>query len=46
MWAPDCVYSNEKYYFYFPSQTAKNGGFAIGVAIADNPEGPLGGPHQ
>ena len=40
MWAPDCVYRNEKYYFYFPAQP-KNGGFAIGVAIADNPEGPF-----
>ena len=40
MWAPDCVYRNGKYYFYFPSQS-KNGGFAIGVAIADNPEGPF-----
>lgn len=40
MWAPDCVYRNGKYYFYFPSQP-QNGGFAIGVAIADNPEGPF-----
>ena len=40
MWAPDCVYRNGKYYFYFPSQP-KNGGFAIGVATADNPEGPF-----
>ena len=40
MWAPDCVYRNEKYYFYFPAQP-KNGGFAIGVAISDNPEGPF-----
>ena len=40
MWAPDCVYRDEKYYFYFPSQP-KNGGFAIGVAISDSPEGPF-----
>ena len=40
MWAPDCVYRNEKYYFYFPAQP-KNGGFGIGVAISDNPEGPF-----
>lgn len=42
MWAPDCVYKDGKYYFYFPS--APNGaqrGFAIGVAVADNPEGPF-----
>ena len=42
MWAPDCVYRNGKYYFYFPSAPAAGrGGFAVGVAIADNPEGPF-----
>ena len=41
MWAPDCVYRNGKYYFYFPSSPATGGGFAVGVAIADNPEGPF-----
>ena len=41
MWAPDCVYRNGKYYFYFPSAPAAGrGGFAVGVAIADKPEGP------
>ena len=40
MWAPDCIYRDGKYYFYFPSQS-KNGGFAVGVAIAENPEGPF-----
>ena len=39
MWAPDCVERNGKYYFYFPD-ASKNGGFAVGVAIADKPEGP------
>ena len=34
MWAPDCVYKNGKYYFYFPV------GGKIGVATADKPEGP------
>jgi hypothetical protein len=34
MWAPDCVFKNNKYYFYFPV------GGRIGVAIADKPEGP------
>ena len=28
MWAPDCVYRNGKYYFYFPSAPAAGGGFA------------------
>lgn len=39
MWAPDCVEKDGKYYFYFPN-TSRNGGFAVGVAIADSPEGP------
>ena len=39
MWAPDCVERNGKYYFYFPN-ASKTGGFAVGVAIADKPEGP------
>ena len=42
MWAPDCVERNGKYYFYFPSAPAAGrGGFAVGVAIADRPEGPF-----
>lgn len=44
MWAPDCIYRNGKYYFYFPTfnkDTSQLGrGFGIGVAVADNPEGP------
>ena len=34
MWAPDCIFKNDKYYFYFPV------GGRIGVATADKPEGP------
>ena len=42
MWAPDCVYRNGKYYFYFPSAPAAGrGGFGVGVAISDSPEGPF-----
>lgn len=43
MWAPDCVYKDGKYYFYFPgTPKGKNRrGFNIGVAIADAPEGPF-----
>ena len=42
MWAPDCVCKNGKYYFYFPSSPKGGGrGFAIGVAVADRPEGPF-----
>lgn len=40
MWAPDCVYKNGKYYFYYPNAPREGRGFAIGVAIADHPEGP------
>jgi hypothetical protein len=39
MWAPDCIEKDGKYYFYFPN-AQKNGGFAVGVAVADKPEGP------
>ncbi|MET0636888.1 MAG: family 43 glycosylhydrolase [Chitinophagaceae bacterium] len=44
MWAPDCIFRNGKYYFYFPSMprdtTANGRGFNIGVAVATKPEGP------
>lgn len=40
MWAPECVFKDGKYYFYFPA-IAKSGGFKIGVAIADRPHGPF-----
>ena len=39
MWAPDCIEKDGKYYFYFPN-ASKTGGFAVGVAVADKPEGP------
>jgi hypothetical protein len=35
MWAPDCIYNNGKYYFYFPA------GGRIGVALSDKPYGPF-----
>jgi beta-xylosidase len=35
-WAPEATYRNGKYYFYAPV-----GGDKIGVAVADNPEGPF-----
>jgi hypothetical protein len=40
MWAPDCVFKDGKYYFYFPAK-AKDGSRRIGVAIADSPAGPF-----
>ncbi len=43
MWAPDCVYKDGKYYFYFPStpRGEEEKGFAIGVATSDKPYGPF-----
>lgn len=44
MWAPDCIYRNGKYYFYFPSTPADTTiakGFTVGVAVADKPTGPF-----
>jgi hypothetical protein len=41
MWAPDCVEKNGKYYFYFPNGPKSGRGFAVGVAVADRPEGPF-----
>ncbi len=41
MWAPDCVYKNGKYYFYFPDAPRDGRGFAVGVATALQPEGPF-----
>ena len=41
MWAPDCVFKDGKYYFYFPDAPAGRPGFGIGVAVADRPEGPF-----
>ena len=35
MWAPDCLFKNGKYYFYFPV------GGRIGVAVAERPYGPF-----
>lgn len=42
MWAPDCVCKDGRYYFYFPSAPkGDRKGFAVGVAVADKPEGPF-----
>lgn len=40
MWAPDCVFKNGKYYFYFPS-SSKERGRRVGVAVAEKPYGPF-----
>jgi hypothetical protein len=46
MWAPDCIFRNGKYYFYFPANNkdtiaAGRKTFSIGVAVSDKPEGPF-----
>ncbi|MEJ2545192.1 MAG: family 43 glycosylhydrolase [Calditrichaceae bacterium] len=44
MWAPDCIYRNGKYYFYFPARAKtqeRRRGRGIGVAISENPYGPF-----
>jgi len=41
MWAPDCVFKDGKYYFYFPAMAKNGGGMRIGVAVADKPDGPF-----
>lgn len=44
MWAPDCIYRNGKYYFYFPAlvnDTMYGKGFSIGVAFSETPYGPF-----
>jgi hypothetical protein len=48
MWAPDCITRNGKYYFYFPAnvKAVSGRGFGIGVAVADNPEGPYTPQNQ
>jgi hypothetical protein len=43
-WAPDCMYRNGKYYFYFPApaKDAMYGrGFSMGVAVSEKPYGPF-----
>lgn len=39
-WAGQCVFRNEKYFFYVPVNQ-KNSGNAIGVAVSDCPTGPF-----
>ena len=43
-WASQCIERNGKYYFYFTTTNKGGGGRAIGVAVADSPEGPYRDP--
>lgn len=40
-WAAQCIERNGKFYFYVTLVPAETGGRAIGVAVADSPEGPF-----
>lgn len=44
-WASQCIERNGKYYFYFTTTNKSGGGRAIGVAVADSPEGPYSDPN-
>ena len=40
LWAPDCIYKDGKYYFYFPARARGRSPFmsqTIGVAVSDKP---------
>jgi arabinoxylan arabinofuranohydrolase len=39
-WAGQCIYRNDKFYFYVPVNQ-KNGGNGIGIAVSDSPTGPF-----
>jgi len=42
MWAPDCVFKDGTYYFYFPAKPANENIFRrIGVATSTSPTGPF-----
>ena len=44
MWAPDCIFRNGKYYFYFPAvanDKSEGYGRRIGVAVSNTPYGPF-----
>ena len=41
MWAPDCVYKDGKYYFFFPDGPREGSGYRIGVAVSSSPTGPF-----
>jgi hypothetical protein len=44
MWAPDCIFKNGNYYFYFPAiekDQPREKSRKIGVAVSDKPYGPF-----
>lgn len=43
-WAAQCIERDGKFYYYVTVTAANGGGRAIGVAVADSPEGPFTDP--
>ncbi len=41
IWAPDVHFFDGKYFMYFASQHDNKSGMCLGVAVADEPEGPF-----
>ena len=41
LWAPDCAFKNNTYYFYFPVNPRSGGGAVVGVATGKAPTGPF-----
>ena len=40
-WAGQCIFRNNKFYFYVPINQKNGKGMAIGVAVSDSPTGPF-----
>ncbi|MEO6734692.1 MAG: glycoside hydrolase family 43 protein [Ferruginibacter sp.] len=40
-WAGQCIFRNNKFYFYVPVNQASGKGMAIGVAVSNSPTGPF-----
>jgi hypothetical protein len=44
-WASQCVYRNNKFYWYVSTLHKTKGGHAVGVAVSDSPTGPFTDPR-
>lgn len=40
-WAGQCIYRNNKFYFYVPVNQSNGKGMALGVAVSNSPTGPF-----
>lgn len=43
-WAGQCIFRNDKFYWYVPMNQANGMGMAIGVAVSTRPDGPFVDP--